>query len=157
VDLADMENFEIWEIEPYSESGIYPSGHGASQVYDYLTLLNSAHNGSGTAFVNQWEPGRYLRPLDFSSGANDVTAWWEQPGLIVYQQRIDPEKAAETAAIICAAGLAKLIKSLQDEQEKLGELPGQFPPLPAPSHQIPYVPGTVPIIPYPIIPLPLIP
>ena len=155
VDLADMLNFEIWEIEPYSESGNYPSGHGVSQVYDYLTLLNSAHNGSGTAFVNQWEPGRYLSPLNFTSGPYDVTAWWEQPGLIVYQQQLNPEKVTEAAAIICMVGLAKLIKSIQDEQQKLRELPGQFPPLPMPSPFTPHAPGGVPILPYPIVPLPI--
>ena len=146
VDLADLMSFQIWEVEEYSASGNYPSGHGLSQVINYLDLLNTG--------TDMWMPGRYLGRERFTSGAYDVNAWWEQPGLLVYQKRINRERAVETATVLCLVGIAHLIKTLQQAQQELRELPGQLPPLPEPIPLIPPIipiPVTIPVL-IPIIP-----
>ncbi len=146
LDLPAQVRQEAAEFE-YVASGNYPKGHGPSQVDEYLGLLNPNAQ-------NKWIPGGWLRPLRFTYGLYDVNAWWEQPGLIVYQTRLNQERVAVTITVACMLGLAKVIETIKQAKERLGELPGQLPPLPEPNPLVPPVPGVVPV---PIVPVPIIP
>ena len=138
VDLADLVNFQIWEVEEYSASGSYPKGHGLSQVDKYLGLLNID--------TDNWMPGRLLRPLDFTSGAYDVNAWSEARGLIVYRVRLNKTRALVLAAFLCYSTYEKTLEVLQ---RQLRELPRYMPPTSEPN------PAYPPIIVPPPVPVPL--
>jgi len=144
IDLADLVNFQIWEVEEYRASGNYPKGHGPGQVKSYLNLLNED--------TNKWMPGRQLGVERFASGPYDVNAWWEQPGLIVYQSKLNRERVMVTTTALCLAGLARLIQLYKNAPGFKG-LPRHLPPLPEPNPLVPLPPWYVP----PIIPVPLIP
>jgi hypothetical protein len=108
------------------------------QVENYLDLLNLT--------TNRWMPGRYLERQSFTVGAYDVRAWWEAPGLIVYQTRINKEKALVTAAMLCYFTYTSTIEELQ---KRVRELPNYFPPIPERSPAFPS-----PII-FPPMPIPV--
>ena len=148
VDLADLAALQAWEVEPYSASGSYPEGHGPSQIGNYLDLLNA-----GSA--SKWMLGRYLAPINFTSGPYDVNAWWEEPGLIVFQAQLNAQRVTVTVAALCLAGLAQLLEAQQKLGRPIG--PGDLGPLPAPSPLYPPVLEPVPIVPVPIVPVPVVP
>lgn len=130
VDLADFKNFAIYEVEPYNSNGVYPAGHGPSQVQTYLNILNSAHGGIGTAFVNQWQPGGPVGDERFSmySGLVDVRAWWDQPGLIVFEAKWNRQRVRQLVTDFCKA--AFLVWLAQQAKDKA---PGK-PPIPSPGY-----------------------
>jgi RHS repeat-associated protein len=138
VDLADLVNFQIWEVEEYSPSGNYPKGHGPSQVDKYLGLLKID--------TDKWMPGRLLRPLDFTSGAYDVSAWSEAPGLIVYKAKVNKTRALVLTTLLCLSTYERMIEALQ---RSLRELPRYLPPIPAPN------PAYPPVIVPPPLPVPV--
>jgi hypothetical protein len=98
-----MPNFEIYEVEPYKAGAPYAAGHGKAQVQRYLDELNNAYGGVGIGYVNAWKPGRQVAPMNFLTwnGFAEVDAWWNEPGVIVFEARWT-QKAYDLVAEICA-------------------------------------------------------
>jgi RHS repeat-associated protein len=139
VDLADWNNYEIYEVEPTNVGAPYMAGHGREQVKRYLDELNNAYGGIGIGLVHNWEPGKRVGRINFltSDGFVEVNAWLNEPGVIVFEAHWT-QKALEFAAVMCLTlsglrmlrGLPRGILEPQPATLPPWLSPDLFPPMP---------------------------
>ena len=133
VDLATpFTTHEVWEVEPYSPSGNYRSGHGPGQAQDYVDLLNRGVANP----ANLWFLGGILPDERFPAfgGAIEVHAWWSQPGLIVYEENVNNRVRDVLVDVCTAAFLAKLLQKLGENLPNPGlQMPPVWQPIMAPE------------------------
>lgn len=94
IDLINLASFEIYEVEPYE--GVARPGHGVEQVQRYLDELNNTGD-----YIQQFRAGGYVDSLSFETwGLIEVSAWWYEPGVIVYEDRINQKRLSEACEAV---------------------------------------------------------
>jgi hypothetical protein len=106
------------------------------QAQKYVDLLNGPIQNP----EDLWELGWYLPPMSFQYGIFDASAWWQEAGLIVYESKLNRQRALKPVVDFCTA-LASL-KLLEDLLNRLPKPDPWIPPLPVPG------PVVVPMLDY---------